>query len=359
MSEIIKCGIIGAGWWATLAHIPALLEHPNAEVIAIQKRDAVQARKVANDFHIPYACTTEEELLQIDGLQAVVVSSSPNRHFAQARMALSMGKHVLIEKPMTLTTAEAKELHALAEKHRLQFLISCPWHYTPHAMEAQRLIRTGALGDVRMISILMTNPVAHLLRGTSSEATYGKAYVLPHQETYSDPTIGGGGQIYAQVSHVAAYVAFLCGEHATEVFARFHNDGAALDIYDTISLRMQNGAIVSIASTGATNKDKRDYEVRIFGTEGILFLDLWKGTMEFERMSGVRKEFPQLASDSVYPHQAPAKNLIDSILDPTLNRSPASLGVAAMEIIEGACLSAKTGTNILVSNLMKKYGDTE
>lgn len=354
MNGRIKCGVLGAGWWATFAHIPALLSHPRAELVAIQKNDRNQARKVAADFGVPHSCSTTAELLSIEGLQAVVVSSSPNLHYEQAAAALSEGMHVLIEKPMTLTVREARHLLELAEERKLQFLISCPWHYTSHAAAARSLIRDGALGELRLISVLMTNPIRHLLRGESTVPTHGTPYMHPHSGTYSDPRISGGGQIFAQICHVAAHLTFLTGAHASEVFARFHNDGAAVDIYDAIDLRMQDGTIVTIASTGATSTQLRTYELRLFGTDGMLYLDLWRGTMTFIPMIGEQQTYPSLSPDEIYPHQAPAINLIDSILDPSCNRSPASLGVAAMEVIEAACMSAKSGTNVLVSSLVEQ-----
>lgn len=356
MKNKIRCGVIGAGWWGTYAHIPALLAHPAAELVAIQKNDPEQARKVAADFGIRHACTTTEELLSIDGLQAVVVSSSPHLHFKQAAAALRRGKHVLIEKPMTFTASEARELLDLAEQRNLQFLISCPWHYTSHAAIAQSLIREGKLGRLRLISILMTNPVSHLLRGESTEPTHGSEppYLRPSHGTYSDPSVAGGGQIYAQVCHAAAYLTFLTGLPASDVFARFHNDGTQLDIYDSLVLRMQDGALVNIASTGATSLNLRTFEVRIFGTEGILYMDLWRGAMEFTTMSGQLVTYPALSPSEIYPHKAPAINLVDSIFDPSRNRSPASLGVAAMEVIEAACISAINGQNVLVSHLMEQ-----
>lgn len=354
MQDKIKCGVIGAGWWATFAHIPALLGHPNAELIAVQKRNRQEARKVADDFGIPIACTTASELLAIEGLQAIVVCSSPNLHYEQASAALALGKHVLIEKPMTLTVAEGVELVAMARNHGTQFLISCPWHYTAHAKEAQRLVRNGDLGEVRMISVLMTNPISHLLRGDSTQPTHGTPYMHPREGTYSDPKVAGGGQIYAQVCHVAAYLTFLTGAWPAEVFARFHNDGQALDIYDTLNLQMDDSSIVTIASTGATSVGRRDFELRVFGTKGMLFLDLWHGKMEFVPLVGEPCSFPDLPEDAIYPHQAPALNLIDSILDPRRNQSPATLGVAAMDVIEAACRSAKSGSNVRVSSLMEQ-----
>lgn len=346
----VRCGVIGAGWWATYAHIPALLAHPDAELVAIQTHSRERALKIAHDFSVPVACTTAAELLSIDGLEAVVISSTPNLHYEQALAALSLDKHVLIEKPMTIRAGEAARLVALARERRLQFLISCPWHYTAHASEARHLVRGGQLGEVRMISVLMTNPIDHLLRGSGTEPTHGTPYLRPHPQTYSDPRVAGGGQIYAQVSHVAAYLTFLTGARPAEVFARFHNDGAAVDIYDVLNLRMTDGSLVSIASTGATCTSRRDFEVRVFGTKGVLFLELWRGRMEFVPMDGDACVYPDLAAEAIYPHMAPAANLIDSILDPTKNGSPASLGEAAMETLEAACRSAKEGRPILVSS---------
>ena len=354
MRDKIRCGVIGAGWWATFAHIPALLGHPNAELIAIQKRNRQEAQKVADDFGIPMACTTANELLAIDGLEAVVVSSTPNLHYEHASAALALGKHVLIEKPMTLTVAQAVELVEMARSHGTQFLISCPWHYTVHAGEAQRLVRNGDLGKVRMISVLMTNPISHLLRGDGTQPTHGTPYMHPCEGTYSNPQVAGGGQIYAQVCHAAAYLSFLTGARPSEVFARFHNDGEALDIYDGLNLKMDDSSIATIASTGATSLERRDFEVRVFGTKGMLFLDLWRGQMEFVPLVGAPEKYPNLAENAIYPHEAPALNLIDSIRDPRSNRSPATLGVAAMEVIEAACRSAKSGSNVLVSSLAEQ-----
>ncbi len=356
MPDKIKCGVIGAGWWATFAHIPALLGHPDAELVAIQNNDLHEAQKIAQDFGIPFACTTPSELLAIEGISAIVVSSSPSLHYQDAYAALSHGKNVLIEKPMTLTVTEATQLVKMAEEHDREFLISCPWHYTAHATEARRLIRHGEVGQVRMISVLMTNPIRDLLRGADTQPTHtnGTPYMYPRAGTYSDPKLAGGGQIYAQVCHAAAYLTFLTGARPTEVFARFHNDGAELDIYDAVDLRMDDGSIVTIASTGATSLGRKDFEIRIFGTAAILFLDLWRGKLEFVPLSGRPHAYPDLEPEAVYPHLAPARNLIDSIRNPDRNQSPAILGVAAMEVIEGASRSAATGNNILVSSLVEQ-----
>jgi len=341
----IRIGVIGAGWWATFAHLPAIQSHPHAELMAVQSRDRVKAEKIAQDFGADHACTTVDEMLALPNLDAVIVASTPNVHFAQAKAALASGRHVLIEKPMTFTAAEARELVELATQKKLQLLISCPWHFTRHGIEAQRLIQTGALGRIKMISVLMTNPIDALLRGINTSPTHGmdNVYVEPRKGSYNDPAIAGGGQIYCQVSHAAAYLTFLTGQRPAEVFARFDRDGSPNDIYNALTVTLENGALISLASTGATPLCERNYEVRVFGSQAILQLELWRGLMTLVDFAGQRTEFSPLAENEIYPAQSPALNFIDAILGKTANGSPGELGLASMEIIEAACVSAATG----------------
>ena len=105
------------------------------------------------------------------GVDAVVVSSTPNMHYEQAKFSLENGKHVLLEKPMTFNVAQAKELCDLASRNNLQLLVSCPWHYTSHGIETKRLICEGHLGEIKMISVLMTNPIDKLLKGINTTPT--------------------------------------------------------------------------------------------------------------------------------------------------------------------------------------------
>ncbi len=129
----VRLGIIGAGWWATFAHIPAVKSHPNAELVAVQSREKANAKKIARDFGARHACASLEQILALEELDAVIVASTPNVHFIQARAALERGLHVLIEKPMTFTVDEARQLVEIAAQKKLQLLISCPWHFTAHA----------------------------------------------------------------------------------------------------------------------------------------------------------------------------------------------------------------------------------
>ena len=354
----VKCALVGAGWWGTEAHIPAIKNHPDGQLVAVQKRDPEAADRVARDFAVPFPCTTMEQVLAIEDLDAVVISSTPNAHHAQARAALEHGCHVLIEKPMTLTVAEAEELVEVAQRQSLHFLISCPWHYTAHGIEARQLIQRGTLGRIKMISVLMTNfsgglyrslPWGELFAESTAPESVPDPYLKPGRTSYSDPAVAGGGQIYCQVSHAAAHLKFLTGAEPAEVFAHFDNAEAPVDVYDTLDIKLDNGALVAMASTGATMLSERNYEIRIYGTEGMLFMELWKGTMVFHDRAGHVSQYPTLTPEEVYPQYAPAENLIDLARGCGENGSPATLGLTAMRIIEAACRSAATGENVILT----------
>jgi len=355
----IRIGVIGAGWWATSAHIPAINSHPQARLVAVQSRERAKAERIARDFGAKHACTSVGEILALKELDAVVVASTPNVHFAQTKAALHSGLHVLLEKPMTFTAGEARELVELAAKRKLHLVMSCPWHFTAHGIEARRLIHSGALGEIKMISVLMTNPIDKLLRGISTSPTHGmeQAYVEPRPGSYNDPDVAGGGQIYCQVSHAAAYLTFLTGLRAAEVFARFDRDGSPGDIYNALTITLENGALVSLASTGATPLAERNYEGRIFGGKAILQLELWRGTMTMVDFSDQRTEFKPLTADEVYPSRSPALNFIDVILGRAANGSPGELGLTSMEIIEAACESAQTGRHEKIRPVRARIGN--
>lgn len=351
--KTVRIGVIGAGWWATAAHIPAVQSHPRAELAAVQNRERAKAEKIARDFGAKHACTSVGELLALEEINGVIIASTPNVHFTQAKAALHSGCHVLLEKPMTFTAGEARELVELASKRKLHLVMSCPWHFTAHSLEARRLIHSGALGEIKMISVLMTNPIDKLLRGINTSPTHGmeKVYVEPRDGSYNDPAIAGGGQIYCQVSHAAAYLTFLTGLRPAEVFARFDRDGSPNDIYNALTITLENGALVSLASTGATPLAERNYEVRVFGRQAILQLELWRGTMSMIDFAGRRTEFKPLANDEIYPGQSPALNFIEAILGKAPNGSPGDLGLASMEIIEAACASASNGQNMSIRKI--------
>ena len=353
----IRCAVIGAGWWGTFAHVSALQQHPRAHLVAIQHHDPAKARKIAADFDVPHALTTAEGVLAIDELDAVVVSSTANLHYPQAKAALERGLHVLVEKPMTHTLAQAEELVRLAADNNVQLLVGCTFHYNQHAMEAQRLIQSGALGNINLLGILFMDEVLGLYQGVSWKSfaadhpdpeVDAKPYIEPGQTSYSDPLVAGGGQIFNQVSHAAALALFLTGDRPVDVYGLMNNADTQVDVYDALAFKLARGSIVSLGSSGRIGKAPRHLDVRVYGTRGVIEIELLQGTMQYWSHEGDSQVFPPLTTDDeLYPRFDPAINLVEVALGEAPNRSPGTIGLDTMKIIEGAVQSARTGRNVV------------
>ena len=107
----IRVGIIGAGWFAAQSHIPTLAQHADVVLDSVCRMDLDELRRVWHEFGFAFGTEDYRELLARD-LEAVVVSSPNHLHFEHAKAALERGLHVLCEKPMTVSPADAWELVA-------------------------------------------------------------------------------------------------------------------------------------------------------------------------------------------------------------------------------------------------------
>ncbi len=347
----IRCAVIGAGWWGTTAHVPALAKHPQADLVAIQHQDEATSRRVASDFDVPNACTTHEQVLDIDGLEAVAISSPAFLHYPQVRAALEQGLHVLVEKPMALSVEQSQELVDLAAARQRELIVGCTYQYTAHAAEARRLVREGVLGRITMISIDMADWVLPLYLGPKVEPEKAHvsvgAYVAPGTSSYSDTAIAGGGQVFTQVSHPGAYIPFLTGADPECVHAQFDNLDTDVDVLNVINARYDNGMLVSLTTNGASTA-KCVYDVKVYGTEGALVLGLNTGTMQ--QWNAERKLQEHAPLQETYPRWAPATNLIEVALGKAINGAPGTHGLSALKLIEAACESSRTGRMVELSS---------
>jgi predicted dehydrogenase len=114
MSQI-KIGIVGTSWWTDSMYMPALTRHPNADVRAVVGRNLDYARKFADDWKVPNAYVSLEDLLANESLDALIIASSNKYHYPLAMTAIKHGLHVLCEKPLALNYTEAIHMAEAAE----------------------------------------------------------------------------------------------------------------------------------------------------------------------------------------------------------------------------------------------------
>jgi len=157
----IGVGIVGTGWCggirADTCAANALVESLHlAEVRPERLAEVAQATGART------ATTDYRELLDIDAIEAVYVSATPETlHYPMARDFLSAGKHVFLEKPMALELAEADELVALARKRGLKFSIGYSQRFNPKFAYVRKSIREGTIG--RPVSALVSRHITRNL----------------------------------------------------------------------------------------------------------------------------------------------------------------------------------------------------
>ncbi len=145
----LRWGILATGG---IAHaFTSDLRTAGLEVAAVGSRSAESGARFAAEFGIPRVHGSYEELVSDPDVDIVYVSTPHPLHAQNAILALEHGKHVLVEKPFTLTGAEAAAVRAVAVERGLLAMEAMWTRYLPHMIRVRELVRSGALGDLRAV----------------------------------------------------------------------------------------------------------------------------------------------------------------------------------------------------------------
>ncbi len=145
----LRWGILATGGIARA--FTADLRFAGRDVRAVGSRSRAGAERFAAEFEIPRAHGDYDALLADDDVDIVYIATPHPFHADNAVAALESGKHVLVEKPFTLTGAEAERVRAAAEATGLLAMEAMWTRYLPHMMRVRELVRGGALGEVRTV----------------------------------------------------------------------------------------------------------------------------------------------------------------------------------------------------------------
>jgi predicted dehydrogenase len=149
-SERLRVGIIGGGAIAQVAHLPVLKKLKTVEVQAICDTDLPKARALADRFGVKDALDDIEDLLRKE-LDAVVISSPNHLHEAHVLAALSANLHVLVEKPLTVTTASVQRILKAAEKRDRIVMVGMNHRYRPDVQIVRSFVQSGELGRIESV----------------------------------------------------------------------------------------------------------------------------------------------------------------------------------------------------------------
>ena len=251
----IRWGIIGCGDVARKRVAGAIQNDSSSRLVAVCRRNEKKLREFATEFSVEFATTSADEVIQSPDIDAVYIATPVNVHCPQTVAAAKAGKHVLVEKPMAMSTSECDEMIAACAEADVRLGVAYYRPFYPVVRRMIELVQSGEIGKVLSVSATTCTPFAI----DSGDDGYWR--VLPEA--------GGGGALMDIGSHrldlflrMFGPVADVKAQSGT-VAADYQADDVA-----TLALRFESGihGVLHCCFGSTTDPD----EFAILGTAGRL-----------------------------------------------------------------------------------------
>ena len=207
---------------------------------------------------------TESKLPQGERMDFVSIVTPNHVHFGPAMLALEKGFHVVVEKPMTFTLDEAKQLQKKVEETGLILALTHTYSGYPMVKQAKQMVREGAFGKIRKVYV--EYPQGWLSKLSEKE---GNAQAAWRTDPSKSGKAGCMGDIGTHAAHLAEYITGLkitqlCADLKTFV------EGRALDDDGNVLLRFDNGATGVLIASQVAAGEENALKIRVYGEEGGL-----------------------------------------------------------------------------------------
>jgi predicted dehydrogenase len=262
----VKYGIIGCGSIARHRHIPEAAANPDSRIVAVCDPVPGRAAEVAAKYDTK-AFTDHKEMLATADIDAVVVCGPNSLHAPQSISAMEAGKHVLVEKPMATTRAEAKAMIAAAKKAKKFLMVGQNQRLMPAHQKAKEILDSGCLGKV------LTFRTSFKHRGPDGWSIDGAKSWFFQKEA---AVMGVTGDLGV---HKADLMRWLLGQEFTQVSAIISTldkrtpDGKLLQLDDNAFLLLKTtGGITGSVEISWTNYGMEDNMTVVYCQKGVLYL---------------------------------------------------------------------------------------
>ena len=148
---MIKIAVIGCGYWGPNL-IRNFIQIPESKVKYCCDLDEEKLKRVNSLYPEPKVTQNYQEIFDDRGVEAVAIATPVHTHFDLAKQGLEAGKHVFVEKPLTHTSQQARQLIRLARKRNKVLMVGHTFLYTGAVNKIRDLIDSGELGDILYIS---------------------------------------------------------------------------------------------------------------------------------------------------------------------------------------------------------------
>lgn len=345
----LNIGVIGTGSIAG-CHLDAYAADFRASLVAVADVALDRAQATAAKYGIATAYGSAEELLADPAIDAVSICTPNISHAELAIAAIRAGKHVLVEKPMARTAAEAEALQQVVEAQDKVLQIGFVRRHSTNCRVLKEFIDSGDLGDIY----------------------YAKASVVRRAGNpggwFADKAISGGGPLIDIGVHVFDLAWHLMGSpKATTVSAntydrlgdrtnlknmnryRAASAGAASDVEDLANalIRFENGASLFLESTYSLHAVRDSLNVEVFGDKGGAELEpLQIATEMHDTIVNVTPTLRSASFDLADGFSTEIANFLESALGEAEPMAPVWQGAEVTRILEAVYTSAAEGREV-------------
>ncbi len=341
---MIKIAIAGAGAITERAHIPALRSVADTQIIAIQSRTADKAERVAraawpDDADRPKIYSDFDEMLARERPDAVGIFTPNHLHCEFTLKALAAGAHVMVEKPMAPTAAEARKMVDAAATAGRVLVVAMQRRFGGIERAIKDAVSSGAIGK------------PHFIRARLSHG--GPEFWAPGQKWFTTASEAGGGAMLDLGVHVADLAIWFLGE-LDFVSGTVGTLARQIEVDDTgaMIMQFQSGAIGVIEASWSSMPPLSAIE--IYGSEGRVMAGYPRNDISILKADG--SPAPGFSRDEVMsrfdPHDllAPFRELAANFIGAVrgaMKGSPDGIdGLRAIEAVEACYRSSRTGSRI-------------
>lgn len=321
---MLKIGVIGAGQVAA-RHAAAYAANGDAAVTAVADTDLARAERLARQ-HGASAFSSYEELLAAGGVEAVSVCVPHDLHLPVTQVAADLGIHLLMEKPIANTLAEADEMIAAVDRAQVTMMIGFVHRFRTEVLEAKRLIDEGALGP----------PATAIDKFCSLGGPHPPAWV------WSKAHAGGGVLMYGGI-HAVDRLLWFIGSDVVGVYARAHSYTGYGDVEDGLvaMLEFANGTTAALFENSPPYGRPGGWSTEVFGPDGAVRLI----TGESVELTAPRGSFVLRSMDELH-FEREIDEFVAAVIDGREPSVPSAAGRAALEVALAIYQSASTAAPV-------------
>jgi predicted dehydrogenase len=252
----IGVGVVGLGM-ISRAHLEGYKAARGAELVAVCDIDPARAQAEGERYGAK-AYSDLADLLSDPAVDAVALQLPHQLHHTLAKQVLEAGKHVIVEKPLTVTEAEADDLIRTAAERGVRLAAAENTRFVRAYVELEKVIRAGTLGEIRMIRGFIPDQILH---------------------EWKDDALGwkreafGGGAIIDCAPHMLYLLTWLLGEvESVQAFARGYVPEIALENHAVICGRTTSGTLFAMEFCSVTEYPRGE-RVEVYGSDGAIVID--------------------------------------------------------------------------------------